>query len=134
MPSQPIDIAAEDLSALVARLFVAAGLGEAEAQRVAQGLVDADLEGLPSHGVMLTDMYLDRLRAGSISTKSAGDIVSDSGAAVVIDGCHAFGHLLGDQAMHLAVARARAWRRDRRGQARLSLRRSGALRAPCGGE
>jgi len=106
MPSQPIDIAAEDLSALVARLFVAAGLGEPEAQRVAQGLVDADLEGLSSHGVMLTDMYLDRLRVGSVSTRSAGEIVSDRGAAVVLDGGHAFGHLLGDQAMSLAVERA----------------------------
>jgi LDH2 family malate/lactate/ureidoglycolate dehydrogenase len=105
--SHPIDIAAADLRALVARVFTAAGLREPDAQRVAGGLVEADLEGLSSHGVMLADMYVDRLRAGSVSTRSSGTIVSDRGGAVVLDGGHAFGHLIGDQAMGLAVARAR---------------------------
>jgi LDH2 family malate/lactate/ureidoglycolate dehydrogenase len=105
--SQPIDIAAADLLALVARIFTATGLRAADANRVAEGLVNADLEGLSSHGVMLADMYVDRLRAGSVSTKSAGTIISDRGGAIVLDGGHALGHLIGDQAMALAVARAR---------------------------
>jgi LDH2 family malate/lactate/ureidoglycolate dehydrogenase len=106
MASQPIDLAATDLIALVARIFAAAGLGEADANRVAQGLVEADLEGLTSHGVMLADMYVNRLRAGSVSTRSSGTIVSDRGGAVVLDGHHAFGHLIGEQAMRIAIARA----------------------------
>jgi len=106
--SQSLDIAAGELSAFVARIFTAAGLREADAHRVAAGLVEADLEGLSSHGVMLADMYVDRLRAGSVSTQSAGTIVSENGSAVVLDGGHAFGHLIGDQAMGIAVERARA--------------------------
>ena len=105
--SQPIDIAAADLLSLVARIFTVSGLREADANRVAEGLVNADLEGLPSHGVMLAEMYVDRLRAGSVSTKSAGTIISEHGGAVMLDGGHALGHLIGDQAMGLAVARAR---------------------------
>ena len=63
-----ISVRAEDLQAVVGRLFVAAGLSEEAACTVASGLIDADLEGVSSHGVMLTDMYIDRLRHGSVST------------------------------------------------------------------
>jgi LDH2 family malate/lactate/ureidoglycolate dehydrogenase len=105
--TQSFDVAADELGALVARIFAAAGLHDDDAQRVARGLVDADLEGLSSHGVMLADMYIDRLRAGSISTKRSAEIVSERGCAVVLDGRHAFGHLIGNQAMRIAVERAR---------------------------
>ena len=37
------------------------------AATVARGLVEADLEGLSSHGVMLVDMYIERLQKGSVS-------------------------------------------------------------------
>jgi LDH2 family malate/lactate/ureidoglycolate dehydrogenase len=42
-----------------------------------------------------------------VSTKAAGAIVSDRDAAVVLDAGHALGHLTGEQAMALAVERAR---------------------------
>ena len=52
-------VSAASLSEFVARLFSAAGLSSAAAATVARGLVEADLEGLPSHGVMLVDMYIE---------------------------------------------------------------------------
>ena len=102
-----IRIAADQLSALVARLFVAAGIPDTAAITVARALVDADLEGQSSHGVMLVEMYLDRIRKGSVSLKQAGEIVSDKGASVVLDAHHALGHLTGDQAIKIAIERAR---------------------------
>src|SRR5487761_1677191 len=107
MVKDPGLVAADELSALVARLFVAAGLSTDAAQNVADGLVDADLEGVPSHGVMLTEMYLGRIRQGSVSTREAATVVSDHGAAVVLDAGHALGQLTGDQAIALAIERAR---------------------------
>ena len=102
-----IRIAADQLSALVALLFVAAGIPDTAAITVARALVDADLEGQSSHGVMLVEMYLDRIRKGSVSLKQAGEIVSDKGASVVLDAHHALGHLTGDQAIKIAIERAR---------------------------
>jgi LDH2 family malate/lactate/ureidoglycolate dehydrogenase len=102
-----ISVAADELAALVARLFAAAGVPEGSADTVAAALVDADLEGQSSHGVMLVDMYLDRIRHKSVSLESRGRIVSDRKGAVVLDARHALGHLVGDQAMSLAVERAR---------------------------
>ncbi|MGH7246849.1 MAG: Ldh family oxidoreductase [Pseudomonadota bacterium] len=107
--SDPISIPAEALQALVARVFVAAGLSPRAARAVADGLVEADLEGSPSHGVMLTDMYVDRIRRGSVSTHERAVIVSDRDGAVVLDARHALGQLTGDQAIGLAVERARVF-------------------------
>jgi LDH2 family malate/lactate/ureidoglycolate dehydrogenase len=103
----PLLVPAKDLSALVARLFAAAGMAESAATTVAEGLVDADLAGLPSHGVLLVDMYLDRLRAGSVSTRESAEVVSDRGCSIVLDAGHGFGALTGDQAIDIAVARAK---------------------------
>jgi LDH2 family malate/lactate/ureidoglycolate dehydrogenase len=102
-----ITVSAEQLTALVARLLVAAGIPQSSAQTVAGALVDADLEGQSSHGVMLMDMYLDRIRHGSVSNEATGKIVSDKDGAVVLDAGHALGHLVGDQAIGIAVERAR---------------------------
>lgn len=105
--SRAFSIEADRLSALVARLFAAAGVPERAATTVAEALVDADLEGQSSHGVMLVEMYLDRIRKGSVSLKQAGEIVSDRGATIVLNAHHALGHLTGDQSIKIAVERAR---------------------------
>ena len=52
---------------------------------VADDLVAADLEGIASHGVMLLPMYVERIVKGSVSARSAGEVVSDRGGAIVID-------------------------------------------------
>ena len=106
-PSRGVTVSAEELSALVARLFMAAGIPQRAAQTVADALVDADLEGVPSHGVMLMDMYLDRIRGGSVSAGEKAVVVSDRDAAVVLDARNALGQLTADQATGIAVERAR---------------------------
>ncbi len=70
-------------------------------------LVDADLEGVASHGVMLVPMYVDRMHQGlGVESLSAGEVVSDRGSAIVIDAGNALGQLTARQAVALAVARA----------------------------
>jgi len=107
--ASPIVVPAEALVALVSRMFVAAGIGAKTAMTVAEGLVEADLDGLPSHGVLLVEMYVDRLRGGSVSTREKAEIVSDRGATLVLDAGHALGQLTGDQAMRLAATRAKQY-------------------------
>lgn len=101
------EIDATALAVLVAALFHASGISTAAAQLVADSMVEADMSGQASHGVMLVDMYLQRLRNGSISRRETGDVVSERGATVVLDAGHALGQLIGFQAIGLAVGRAR---------------------------
>ena len=104
-----ITVPSDRLSALVARLLVAAGITKAAAHTVADALVDADLSGIASHGVMLVDMYVERIRRGSVSAEETGVVVSDRDATVVIDARHALGHLTGDQSIKIALERARCF-------------------------
>lgn len=100
-------VSAASLSEFVARLFSAAGLSSAAATAVAHGLVEADMEGLSSHGVMLVDMYIDRLRKGSVSRNELASVVSERQGAVVLDAANALGQLTATQAMALAIDKAR---------------------------
>jgi LDH2 family malate/lactate/ureidoglycolate dehydrogenase len=103
---EAVAIDAQRLTSAVADILAAAGIAAADAQVAAADLVAADLEGIASHGVMLLPMYVDRILAGSVSRRSAGEVVSDRGSAIVIDAGNALGQLTARQAVALAVARA----------------------------
>lgn len=105
--SNEVTIGASELAAFTARLFTAVGVPEGDAATVAEALVQADLEGHPSHGVMLVEMYIDRLRNGSVSPTARPTIVSERHGAVVVDAKHVLGQLSGDYAMSLCIERAR---------------------------
>jgi LDH2 family malate/lactate/ureidoglycolate dehydrogenase len=101
-----VAIDAHRLVAAVAGILTAAGIKPADAEVVAIDLVEADLEGIASHGVMLLPMYVDRITKGSVSRLSRGEVVSDRGTAIVIDAGNALGQLTARQAVGLAIARA----------------------------
>ncbi len=92
----------------LAAVFAGAGLDSAAATTVAQALVDADMRGIPSHGTLLVPMYVERIVRGSVTTLTSAEPVSDFGAVAVLDAGHALGVLTADQAMALAVEKARA--------------------------
>lgn len=103
----PVSVGATALRDYVADMFVAAGLDSDAAGTVAESLVDSDQLGLNSHGVMLADMYLKRLQAGSVSLHTKPELVSEQGVSVVLDGRNAFGVLVADYAMDMAIAKAK---------------------------
>jgi LDH2 family malate/lactate/ureidoglycolate dehydrogenase len=96
---------AEALEGLVSEIF--ARLGVREARLVAQALVSADREGVPSHGVMLVPMYVERMQAGSVSSASQAELVHDAGTAVVLDARNALGQLTSHQAVQIVIERTR---------------------------
>lgn len=100
-------VEAKRLTEAVARIFTALGISREDAGIVANDLVLADLEGVGSHGVMLVPMYVERIRKGSVSKRSQGDVVSDVRTAIVLDAGNALGQLTAHQAVKLAVARAK---------------------------
>ena len=97
------------LADAVSQVFTAAGLSQRAAHTVASGLVEADLRGTSSHGTLLVPMYVERIRKGSVSTAEWAEVVLDTGAIAVLDAHHCLGQLSGDQAMAMAVDKARAF-------------------------
>jgi LDH2 family malate/lactate/ureidoglycolate dehydrogenase len=85
-----------------------AGVADSAAAATAQGLVYANRRGLDSHGVVLLDMYLPRLRDGMINGRATPSVVVDAPAAVLIDGDDGLGHYVGTVALDLVCERARA--------------------------
>jgi LDH2 family malate/lactate/ureidoglycolate dehydrogenase len=88
--------------------FRTAGMPASDARLVADTLVQADLWGHQSHGVLRLPWYLNRLKAGVCNPVAAPVFVVDAGAVAVIDGGDAMGQVLTDHAMRDAIRRAKA--------------------------
>jgi len=103
MPRLPAD----ELSATVAAIFRAAGAGEDAAALVADALLDAELCGHPSHGLIRVPEYLGQIREGVIDPAAQPEIVSDRGATLVVDGNWGFGQVVATQATEWLIERTR---------------------------
>jgi len=101
-------VPAERLAALVTRAFTAAGLPADDAQTLASLMVEADLRGSDTHGVIRLPLYVRRIRAGGINAKPNMRVVSDRPSAALIDGDNGMGHLVMRRAAELAIDKAKA--------------------------
>lgn len=88
-------------------VFRKAGVPEQGAATVAESLIQADLRGVESHGVVRTAIYLKRIEAGMIDPFAEIEKVSESDATVLIDGKNNFGSVIGSQALEIALTKAK---------------------------
>jgi len=117
-----VRVMAEPLRRVVASVFAAAGCAEAEARRIADHLVDANLAGHDSHGVIRTQRYVNAIHDNAVVVGQSIETVIDGGAFAVVDGNHGFGQTVGPQACQLGIEKAR-----QHGVSVVGLRRSGHL-------
>src|SRR4051812_6662154 len=96
-------IAPDRLTAFVAAVFAAAGSDEPEAGIVARHLVEANLLGHDSHGVVRVRKSVDWVKAGQVVANRHAEIVSDRGASLLIDGGFGYGQVIGKEAMEIAA-------------------------------
>lgn len=99
-------IAATRLETLVSTLFTSQGMPQADAGRIAQCLVLADLRGVSSHGVSRLPIYLRRLREGMVETVPTMTVHEASPVAAQLDGGNGFGFLVATRATEMAIERA----------------------------
>ena len=115
-------IAAAPLRDLVQTIFERAGSDAAEAQAVADHLIEANLMGHDSHGVIRVAPYIELLRSGKWTANRHVEIVTDAGAVVVVDGGQGLGQVIAKEAIELGILRARA-----HGVAVVGVRNSGHM-------
>ncbi|MDH4192239.1 MAG: malate/lactate/ureidoglycolate dehydrogenase [Betaproteobacteria bacterium] len=96
------------LERAIMSLVAAGGSDEREARLVASNLVLANLCGHDSHGVGMVPRYVDALKVGALRANQRIETKLDAGALLSLDGRLGYGQSVGDEAMHLAIARARA--------------------------
>ncbi|MAU22378.1 MAG: lactate dehydrogenase [Martelella sp.] len=105
--SDEVTFSADLLRRYATDLFTAAGLSAQAAGRVSDALIEADLSGRGSHGMLQADRYIERLIAGAMSIADAPQVVSRSHGAIVLDADGMEGHLVAEDAMMLAIETAR---------------------------
>ena len=91
-----------------AAVYAGQGVPEPDARLVADTLVQSDLWGHQSHGVLRLGWYLDRLRNGVMKPVTQPEFVVDAGAVALIDGHDGVGHVLTMLATKEAIKRAKA--------------------------
>jgi uncharacterized oxidoreductase len=110
------------LREFTAAIFRAAGCQASEARCIAAHLVEANLVGHDSHGVIRVPSYVQWLKDGRVLAGQTLRIVFENDAIAVVDGQFGFGQTIGEQAMRLGIDKA-----ARHGVAVIALRNSGHL-------
>jgi LDH2 family malate/lactate/ureidoglycolate dehydrogenase len=83
------------------------GMPAEDADLVLDSLVQADLWGHQSHGVLRLPWYAARLQTGAMTAVTEPEVLVDGGALLLLDGRAGVGQVLTDTARREAVSRAR---------------------------
>jgi uncharacterized oxidoreductase len=101
-------------------MFVAAGCEPREASVVADHLVQANLTGHDSHGVIRTPIYVRWLNEEKVVANQRLSVVFENDAIAVVDGNMGLGQSIAEQAMTLAIQKVK-----RSGVAVIAIRNCG---------
>lgn len=86
-------------------LFRAAGVEPTESHIVAESLVQANLRGHDSHGVMRVPFYIGKVQDGSLNPKARLTIEKESVCSIVADGGWGLGQVLAQDLMNRLIVK-----------------------------
>ena len=87
-------------------LLAGGGATQAEAAIVARSLVDANLRGHDSHGVMRIPFYVKQVQEGRLKSGSNLAVVHETPGTLIGDGSWGFGQVLSQQLMERLIDKA----------------------------
>jgi LDH2 family malate/lactate/ureidoglycolate dehydrogenase len=91
------------------RALESCGVPSPTAALVTESLLQADVRGVATHGIVRLASYCHEVRAGIVDGGAQPTVISDRGGAVAfVDGGHAFGAVTATFSLELAVGRALA--------------------------
>jgi LDH2 family malate/lactate/ureidoglycolate dehydrogenase len=106
--NKPVLVSFERLEACIARAFIAVGMPQPDARKVATLMANADMQGSDGHGVIRLVPYVKRIRAGGINLRPNMRVVHERPGSAVLDGDNGMGHLVVSRAVELAIEKARS--------------------------
>jgi hydroxycarboxylate dehydrogenase B len=97
---------------ITAQIFTKMGSSKEEAEIVANHLVDADLFGVDSHGVIRVPEYVSKIQGKSkygfvIKPNASIRIEKESPSTVAVDGGSGFGQVVAKKTMEIAIEKAK---------------------------
>ena len=98
----------ESLHRLCTKIQVGFGLPESDADTVSDCLIEANLMGVDTHGVLRLRVYMDRVKAGGNNPKPNIQMVRENPCTALMDADNALGPVGGKRAMTLAIEKAGA--------------------------
>ncbi|MCC7176308.1 MAG: Ldh family oxidoreductase [Bryobacterales bacterium] len=105
LPRFPVD----DVLAFGCRVLEALSVPADDAHEVSSCLVEADLRGVGSHGLVRLPVYARRIRAGVVKARPAVRFTSAAPATALADGDNGLGPAVGARAMLKALELAEAY-------------------------
>jgi uncharacterized oxidoreductase len=99
-------VRAEPLRRAVTDAFAAVGVPREEAALVAQHLVEAELAGVVSHGVLRVPQYVERIRQGRVVLGAGLTVLRQTPSTAALDGNGGFGQVMARRAMDTAMEMA----------------------------
>lgn len=100
-------IDSSQLHTFVTTIFEQCQMSQIDAALLAETLVEADLSGVHSHGVLRVPDYVKKLTSEGVDPQGKPTIVRDSGACLVIDGSNSMGQIGANFAMQTVISRAK---------------------------
>lgn len=98
-----INKSVKELKKIVTLIFIKAGASKLVASRVAEHLVGANLVGVDSHGIIRIPLYIEWIKDGTINLNAKMEIIKETNLMALIDGHHAFGQVVADEASNIAI-------------------------------
>jgi LDH2 family malate/lactate/ureidoglycolate dehydrogenase len=83
------------------------GVPREDAILASKNLIEADMRGVYSHGVVRFPIYVKRILDGGTNPKAKPFIERETRTTAVLNGDNGLGHLVGIQAMQLAIDKAK---------------------------
>ena len=101
-----VRVSASELEAFINELLVRHGAATDEAGEVSRHLVETNLAGHDSHGVMRAPWYMEKMDKGEIVPGAPITIGRETPTTAVVDGHWGFGQPIARRAMELAIEKA----------------------------
>lgn len=118
----PTRVSADGMIALATRVFVKAGASQQEANDISSNLVDSNLAGHDSHGIVRIPRYVMWENTGNLIFGQSAELILDGDAFLLMDGNKGFGQVVGREAVDAGIAKAKS-----HGVAVVGLRKAGHL-------
>lgn len=103
----PTKVDATALKVWSSKILQQVGVEQSDADVMAHVLVETDLMGVDTHGILKFPMYIGRAKAGGDNPKAHLKVITETATTARCDGEGGYGQIMGWRAMELAIKKAK---------------------------